>query len=145
MSPEPVSTVEPKDLSGPEPATDQCSVRFDTAPPMSHDAADAAPEPKVDGEIHCAKQPPPVSPPDSNNAPKSDPAESELSDLGDDPPDTDMPDAAPADDIGDIFPDHWSGGVPVFMPTMREFKDFKVFVCIPCLFRLRPFLSRCAN
>lgn len=131
MSPEPVATVEPMDLGGPEPATGQCSVRSDTAPPTPHDAADAAPKAKAEGEIHCAKQPAPFSPPDSNKAPKSDPAESELSDLGDDVPEADMPDAAPADDIGDIYPDHWSGGVPVFKPTMREFQDFKVFVRNP--------------
>lgn len=127
MSPEPVSTAEPV-LGAPEPATGQCSVRFDTRPPTSHDAAH---EPEAGAEIRCAKQPAPFSPPDSNNAPKSDPAESELSDLGDDVPDTDMPDAAPADDIGEIHPDHWSGSVPVFKPTMHEFKDFKVFVWSP--------------
>lgn len=142
MSPEPAVAVEPKHLGGPESARGQCSVRFDTAPATSHHAV---PEPKVDGEIHCAKQPAPFSPPESNNAPKSDPAESELSDLGDDPPDTDMPDAPPADDIGDIFPDHWSGGVPVFKPTMREFKDFKVFVRTHRTFVVQAILSRCAN
>lgn len=126
MSPEPVSTADPKDMGGPESATGQCSVRFDTRPPTSHDAAPA--ESNANPEIQCAKQPAPFSPPDSNNAPKSDPAESELSDLGDDVPDTDMPDAAPVDDIGEVSPDHWSGSVPVFKPTMHQFKDFKLFV-----------------
>ena len=126
-----------------EPATGQCGVRFDETPPTTH-GADAH-DPKAD-EIQCAKQPAPFSPPDSNNAAKSDPTESELSDLGDDVVDTDMPDAAPADDIGEIYPDHWSCGVPVFKPTMREFKDFTLFVGFsrpfPCL---SPSLSRCAN
>lgn len=120
MSPEPI-TAPPAG----EPATGQCGVRFDANPPTSR-AADAH-DPKAD-EIQCAGQPAPFSPPDSNNAPKSDPTDSELSDLGDDPVDTDMPDAGPADDIGEIYPDHWSSGVPVFKPTMREFKDFTLFV-----------------
>lgn len=33
-----------------------------------------------------------------------------------------------AEDIGEVLPDHWSGTVPVFKPTMRQFQDFKVFV-----------------
>ena len=32
------------------------------------------------------------------------------------------------DDIGEVLPDHWSGTVPVFRPTMHQFKDFKKFV-----------------
>lgn len=36
---------------------------------------------------------------------------------------------APVDDIGEILPDHWSGNVPVFKPTMKQFQDFKLFVC----------------
>lgn len=31
-------------------------------------------------------------------------------------------------DIGEVLPDHWSGTVPVFKPTMEQFKDFKKFV-----------------
>lgn len=34
-------------------------------------------------------------------------------------------------DIGEVLPDHWSGTVPVFKPTMEQFKDFKKFVCRP--------------
>lgn len=30
--------------------------------------------------------------------------------------------------IGEVLPDHWSGSVPVFRPTMDQFKDFKKFV-----------------
>lgn len=33
------------------------------------------------------------------------------------------------EDIGEVLPDHWSGTVPVFKPTMHQFKDFKKFVC----------------
>jgi hypothetical protein len=32
------------------------------------------------------------------------------------------------EDIGEVFPDHWSGTVPVFRPNMDQFKDFKKFV-----------------
>lgn len=32
------------------------------------------------------------------------------------------------EDIGEVLPDHWSGTVPVFKPTMDQFKDFKKFV-----------------
>ncbi|KAL2160149.1 hypothetical protein VTH06DRAFT_1804 [Thermothelomyces fergusii] len=32
------------------------------------------------------------------------------------------------DDIGEILPDHWSGTVPVFKPTMKQFEDFKRFM-----------------
>lgn len=36
------------------------------------------------------------------------------------------------EDIGEVFPDHWSGTVPVFKPNMDQFKDFKKFVrCAP--------------
>ena len=35
---------------------------------------------------------------------------------------------AEADDIGDVEPDHYSGTVPVFRPTMHQFQDFKKFV-----------------
>jgi hypothetical protein len=34
----------------------------------------------------------------------------------------------PVEDIGEILPDHWSGTVPVFKPTMKQFQDFKLFV-----------------
>ncbi|ROW06912.1 hypothetical protein VMCG_04156 [Cytospora schulzeri] len=32
------------------------------------------------------------------------------------------------EDIGEVLPDHWSGTVPVFKPTMHQFKDFKKFM-----------------
>ncbi|OAA52874.1 jumonji family transcription factor [Cordyceps fumosorosea ARSEF 2679] len=80
------------------------------------------------------------SPPDSSNAVKSDASDSELSELDDEPPvdaappgldaSAEVPPAAEddQDDIGDVVPDHWSGTVPVFKPTMEQFKDFKKFM-----------------
>ncbi|KAI0025710.1 hypothetical protein F4780DRAFT_719622 [Xylariomycetidae sp. FL0641] len=78
------------------------------------------------------------SPPDSNNAMKLDGSDSELSDVED--PTLDIPEPAsaqsqpdveqeaPDEDIGEVNPDHWSGTVPVFKPTMFQFKDFKKFM-----------------
>ena len=75
------------------------------------------------------------SPPDSNNAAKLDGSESELSDIEDMADDesssnsnSGQPTAEPVNDIGEVLPDHWSGTVPVFKPTMHQFKDFKRFV-----------------
>ncbi|KAL1840541.1 hypothetical protein VTJ49DRAFT_362 [Mycothermus thermophilus] len=95
------------------------------------------------------------SPPDSNGAMDvDDGSDSELSDLdeleckldgalGDEPARTE-PEPVPApqtqpsaddknkededEDIGEILPDHWSGTVPVFKPTMKQFRDFKRFM-----------------
>ena len=93
------------------------------------------------------------SPPDSNNAEKSNASESELSDLEDEPsiqlmesaraaeeelvdeskPQEDVkPVAEPEEDIGEVEPEFWSGGVPVFKPTMDQFKDFQKFVGSLC-------------
>ncbi|KAF4988896.1 hypothetical protein FGRMN_9477 [Fusarium graminum] len=82
------------------------------------------------------------SPPDSNNMAKSDGSDSELSDLEDEPILSDPPQPIPSgdngasdenqektsDDIGEVLPDHWSGAVPIFRPTMHQFKDFKRFM-----------------
>ncbi|PHH73631.1 hypothetical protein CDD82_5342 [Ophiocordyceps australis] len=112
--------------------------------------------------IHGATSKPPApaflhSPPDSNNAAKSDASDSELSDLEDEPVLDGLPPIAPAalpldhdgaapishqtakqrgplmdheQDIGLVLPDHWSGAVPVFRPTLDQFKDFQRFVCL---------------
>ncbi|OLN86634.1 DNA damage-responsive transcriptional repressor RPH1 [Colletotrichum chlorophyti] len=83
------------------------------------------------GQIECAKPAFLHSPPDSNNAPKSEQSDSELSDLDDDAVDPTPPkqdEAQVEDDIGEVLPDHWSGTVPVFRPTMHQFKDFKLFM-----------------
>jgi len=62
------------------------------------------------------------SPPDSNNALKMDgTSDSELSDLEDND-----------EDIGEVVPDGWSAenntGVPIFKPTMAQFKNFEAYV-----------------
>ncbi len=57
------------------------------------------------------------SPPDSNNALKLDGSDSELSDIEE-----------PEEDIGEVFPDHYEGGVPIFTPTMEQFKSFSPYV-----------------
>jgi hypothetical protein len=74
------------------------------------------------------------SPPDSNTAAKLDGSDSELSDIEDmveEQLKSAPPEAEDVDDIGEVVPDHWSGTVPVFKPTMHQFKDFKRFVCLP--------------
>lgn len=107
------------------------------------------------------------SPPDSNNAMNLDGSDSELSDIDDEdvdklddslkddlkraapqPKAEPVPDPEPSspklnpevvveDDIGEVLPDHWSGTVPVFRPTMKQFQDFKLFV------RQSPLLCPC--
>ncbi|KYK56120.1 regulator of deoxyribodipyrimidine photo-lyase PHR1 [Drechmeria coniospora] len=108
-------------------------------------------------QIECAQRPAPPpflhSPPDSYNAPKSEASDSELSDLEDESildhppvrsvePPVDKPgsERQPSErrreqqeeeaevDIGEVLPDHWSGAVPVFRPTMFQFKDFQRFM-----------------
>lgn len=100
-------------------------------------------------QIECANSRAPAflySPPDSNDVVKTDASDSELSDLDDEPVLDGPPPAPPApqlnghcesdkqqgdpdhDEIGDVSPDHWSGNVPVFRPTMRQFNDFQRFV-----------------
>lgn len=95
--------------------------------------------PQAQDEIECAKPQQTTflhSPPDSNNAVKTDASDSELSELDEEPAPGDAPQPAPTpedtkeeeDDIGEVLPDHWSGSVPIFKPEMRQFKDFKRFV-----------------
>ncbi|PFH60562.1 hypothetical protein XA68_10767 [Ophiocordyceps unilateralis] len=102
-----------------------------------------------DNKIECAKQPLPAflhSPPDSNEAAKSDASDSELSDLEDEPvldgpppvppevhvkresQETPSETAQAADDLGEVLPDYWSGAVPIFRPTARQFSDFQWFM-----------------
>jgi hypothetical protein len=82
---------------------------------MSTDAT-AVPPPGVDAQLHS----PPESSKDSPSLNKLDGSDSELSDLDDE------------DEIGSIEPDYYSdGGVPVFKPTMDQFKSFKLYVRDP--------------
>lgn len=49
-------------------------------------------------------------------------------------PDEDAGEKEPeVDDIGEVVPDHYAdeGRVPVFKPTMHQFKDFQVYVRFP--------------
>ncbi|KAL2133417.1 hypothetical protein VTI74DRAFT_2418 [Chaetomium olivicolor] len=80
------------------------------------------------------------SPPESNNAMDADGSDSELSDLDevackldgalqDEIKEEPKNGPAPAvDDIGEILPADWSGNVPIFKPTMKQFQDFKLFM-----------------
>lgn len=143
------------------PSSDHASVATAaTTAPTAHAAAPtSAPVSKQDvnaasakDQIECAKPAAPVflnSPPDSNNATKSDASDSELSELEDepildDPPCASTPAPAPEsveepatvpteqteeeEDIGEVLPDDWSGAVPIFRPTLHQFKDFQKFV-----------------
>jgi hypothetical protein len=105
------------------------------------------------------------SPPDSNNAMKLDGSDSELSDLDDVADESAAPATAaaatadadttgntstesaspPKKDIGDIAPDHWSGTVPVFKPSLDQFEDFKLFVRSSLRSSLPAALSECQN
>lgn len=105
------------------------------------------------------------SPPDSNNAMNLDGSDSELSDIeevahklngtlddivGEPVKEEPAPEPAPEpkqeeeeeEDIGEILPDEWSGTVPVFRPTMKQFRDFKKFVSlVPSLVTVRTLLT----
>lgn len=104
---------------------------------MSTDAtAGIVPEQDAPGHVGLS------SPPDSNIALNLDASDSELSDLDEDikemeeepntVPESDVkPEAEPeVEDIGEVTPDHYEdqGRVPVFKPTMFQFKDFEVYV-----------------
>lgn len=116
---------------------------------MSADAIAVMAPPPEQAQIEVASEPTDSlkptglhSPPDSNSAMKLDGSDdSDLSDLEDpDPtidsqpiefaasPETKKDDEEDDDDIGEVLPDHWSGTVPVFKPTMHQFKDFKKFM-----------------
>ncbi|KAF4966643.1 hypothetical protein FSARC_5692 [Fusarium sarcochroum] len=113
--------------------------------PNSHDTVAAtAPNDSKPKDAATAQSDPAFlhSPPDSNNLAKSDGSDSELSDLEGEPILSDAPQPLPSsdngpsddskndanDDIGEVLPDHWSGAVPIFKPTMHQFRDFKRFM-----------------
>ena len=82
-----------------------------------------SPEPRETIEQPVAKPATALTPPTSeemNHEKKKEHEDSELSDL----------DLDDDDDIEDIEPDHyWDGGkIPVFKPTMDQFRSFKKFV-----------------
>lgn len=96
----------------------------------------AAQDDVATNQTECTKQAQAAflhSPPDSNDAAKSESSDSDLSDLDEEPILDDAPSFSikpevQVNDIGEVLPDHWSGNVPVFRPTMEQFKDFKLFV-----------------
>ena len=128
------------------------------AAPEAIIVADVAQKPAVDGSTSSSssssKSTGLHSPPDSNNAMNLDGSDSELSDIdevadklngklhaGDAlakpavPPESAETESAPevkvepeVEDIGEVLPDHYSGTVPIFKPTWKQFRDFKLFV-----------------
>lgn len=128
-------------------STDAAGPAVDPAPPagdsitaLAYDDIDSANQLQAEAKAEVQKQAQAQaqasflhSPPDSNNTVKSDASDSELSELDEEPILSDAPMPPPAsddgqDDIGEVLPDHWSGTVPVFKPTMDQFKDFKRFM-----------------
>lgn len=85
-----------------EAIADADDVLLDTPPPPATMAPAPLPDPS---------QPPAPT--------QSDPAEAQPEQV---------PTPEQDEDIGEVLPDHWSGTVPVFKPTMEQFKDFKKFV-----------------
>lgn len=82
---------------------------------MSVDAM-AVPALAAEAQLHS----PPASNKESPHAQKLDGSDSELSDLEEE------------DEIGEIEPAEYSDdGVPIFKPTMAQFKSFKLYVSIP--------------
>jgi hypothetical protein len=78
-------------------------------------SVDAMAVPALQPEVQLRS--PPESNKDSPPSHKLDATDSELSDLEEE------------EEIGEIKPDHYSDdGVPVFKPTMAEFKSFKLYV-----------------
>lgn len=86
---------------------------------MSADTMAAGPAPGPAVEMNGLH-----SPPDSNTKDASD---SELSDLEEEQEKPVQP--KEEDDIGEIVPSYYSNdGVPVFEPTMHQFRDFTIYV-----------------
>ncbi|KAK3949301.1 hypothetical protein QBC32DRAFT_40029 [Pseudoneurospora amorphoporcata] len=48
---------------------------------------------------------------------------------------------SPSEDIGEILPDRYENNVPVFKPTVKQFQDFKLFVCLSSSCAMTPGLA----
>lgn len=48
---------------------------------------------------------------------------------------------SPSEDIGEILPDRYENNVPVFKPTLKQFQDFKLFVCLSSSCAMTPGLA----
>lgn len=84
----------------------------------------------LDEAIADADSPPAITTRPRQTAPQTGPDDAPASAAGSEPA---QPEQVPTpeqdeEDIGEVFPDHWSGTVPVFKPNMDQFKDFKKFV-----------------
>lgn len=84
----------------------------------------------LDEAIADADSPPAITATPRQTAPRPGPDDAPASGAGSEPA---QPEQVPTpeqddEDIGEVFPDHWSGTVPVFKPNMDQFKDFKKFV-----------------
>lgn len=84
----------------------------------------------LDEAIAAADSPPAIHATPRQTAPRAGPDDAPASGAGSENAE---PEQVPTpeqddDDIGEVFPDHWSGTVPVFRPNMDQFKDFKKFV-----------------
>ncbi|KAL2886956.1 DNA damage-responsive transcriptional repressor RPH1 [Ceratocystis lukuohia] len=120
---EPTNTVQAPQI---EPAT-----RHISSPHPSLDSSYSKLPDHSSEESHLARH---SAPPDADNE-----DDSELSDCDPENPET-IPfskahpepahatDEIPDDDIGEVLPAEWSGKVPIFRPTMRQFQDFKKFM-----------------
>lgn len=85
---------------------------------MSADTVVVAPGPATEKQLHS---PPPSNKDSTSLKLDGSASESELSDLED-----------TEDDIGEVTPAFiGDGGVPVFKPTMDQFRSFKVYVGTP--------------
>ena len=111
------------------PEATEATIVMDVDPPLEPRPDAASTDP---GKSEATKPLGLHSPPGSSNATNPEPSDSELSDVEDMVADqlrAEAPAAAP-EDIGEVLPDHYSGTVPVFKPTMHQFKDFKLFVSL---------------
>lgn len=84
----------------------------------------------LDEAIADADSPPAITATPRQTVPRPGPDDAPASGAGSEPA---QPEQVPTpeqddEDIGEVFPDHWSGTVPVFKPNMDQFKDFKKFV-----------------